>query len=177
MEARQTCRSLLPLRLIFRLMHNLKTPWLFLFLALTVCGCSGAAEKYPSDQARDFFHAANEANYRGVWCQSPQHIDLSAYTPYMGVKYPPTDSVDILSGPPSRPYQCFAVLEGAAASSSPGTVAPEVLGQFIAKAKAIGADALILPPPLGTSEPPGAGRPTRMEGLAIKYRLENPREK
>ena len=157
-------------------MHNLKTLWLFLFLALSVCSCGGAAEKYPSDQAKDFFHAANEANFRGVWCQSPQHIDLSAYTPYLGVKYPPTDSVDVLSAPPSRPYQCFAVLEGAAPYAA-GAVAPEVLAQFTAKAKAIGADAIILRPTRKTPEPAGAERPARMEALAIKYRLENPREK
>jgi uncharacterized lipoprotein YddW (UPF0748 family) len=152
-------------------MPNLKATWLLLVLALTLCGCVGATEKYPSDQAKEFFQAANEAKFRGVWCQSPERIDLSAYTPYMGVKYPPTTSVEVLSAPPSRPYQCFAVLEGArAAAARPGTVAPEALAQFTAKAKDIGADAIILrfPP-----EAVGAHRSARMEALAIKYRLEN----
>jgi hypothetical protein len=160
--------------LMLKLMPALKTPWLFLLLALTLCGCVGASEKYPSDQAREFFQAANEAKFRGMWCQSAEHIDLSAYTPYMGVKYPPTDSVAVLSAPPSRPYQCFAVLEGAAASAGPGTITPEALAQFTARAKAIGADAIILRFPPETT---AAGRPGRLEALAIKYRLENPRGK
>jgi len=149
----------------------MKYLWLFLCLALTVGGCVGAAEKYPSDQAKDFFHAANEANFQGVLCQSPQYIDISAYTPYLGVKYPPTDSVAVLSAPPSRPYQCFAVLEGASVSSRSSTIPPEVLNQFVAKAKAIGADALIL------RSPHGGQTSRRVEAAAIKYRLENPVEK
>jgi hypothetical protein len=158
-------------------MPNLKPLWLLFFLALNVCGCVGATERYPSDQAQDFFQAANEANFQGVYCQSPQHVDLSAYSPYLGIKYPPTDRVDLLSAPPSRPYQCFAVLEGAAAASNSGTIPPEVLAQFIAKAKAIGADALILPPSQGNSEGDAGRSQRRLEAAAIKYRLEITPEK
>lgn len=70
-------------------MNTGKRLWLWLFLALTFCGCTGVSEKYPSDEAKAYFAAANEANYPGVVCLSPQHVDLSAYTFYMGVKYPP----------------------------------------------------------------------------------------
>jgi hypothetical protein len=139
---------------------------LWLFLALTAWGCAGVSEKYPSDEAKAYFAAANEANYLGVVCLSPQHVDLSAYTSYMGVKYPPTTAVEVLSGPPSRPYQAFAVLQSPASQSSQD-VSPAVLAQLTNKAKAIGADAIII------CRPPAA----KAEAVAIKYRLEKPEEK
>ena len=99
---------------------------------------------------------------------SPQHVDLSAYTSYMGVKYPPTTAVEVLSEPPSRPYQAFAVLQSPAPQSSQD-VSPTVLAQLTNKAKAIGADAIII-----CSRP---GQAAKAEAVAIKYRLEKPEEK
>jgi hypothetical protein len=141
-------------------------------LALLACGCAGAGEKSDSDEVKAFFAAANEANFLGVACLSPQHVDLSAYTPLMGVKYPLTESVEVLSGPPSRPYQAFAVLQANRASASPSSqaIAPAVLAQLIAKARTIGADAIIICPP-PTAEA------AKVEAVAIKYRLENSEDK
>lgn len=146
---------------------------MLLFLALAAGACAGVGEKSPPDEVKTFFLAAREANLLGVMCRSPQQVDLSAYTSLMGVKYPPTDSVEVLSGPPSRPYQAFAVLhrEAAPASSPSQAVAPDILAQFTAKAKAIGADALVI------CAPPGPGRPAKVEAVALKYRREAPEEK
>jgi hypothetical protein len=144
-------------------MNTGKRLWLWLLLALTAWGCAGVSEKYPSDEAKAYFAAANEANYLGVLCRSPHHVDLSAYTSYMGVKYPPTTAVEVLSEPPSRPYQAFAVLQSPAS--------PTVLAQLTNKAKAIGADAIII------CRPPAADQAAQAEAVAIKYRLENPEGK
>jgi len=158
---------------IFKMMNICKTLGLLLLLALTPCGCAGVGEKYPSDEAKVFFAAANEANYLGVLCLSPHQADLSAYTSYLGVQYPPTSSVEVLSEPPSRPYQAFAVLQGATSTGSSASKgdASMVLAQLTTKAKAIGADAIIL------CRPPDGDQGAKAEAVAIKYRLENPREK
>jgi hypothetical protein len=142
-------------------MNTWKPLWLFPLLALMLWGCAGVSEKYPSDEAKVYFDAANEAHYRGVLCQSPQQVDISAYASYMGVKYPPTVRVEVLSEAPSRPYQAFAVLQGPSQD-----VSPTVLAQLTDKAKTIGADAIII------CRPPAA----KAEAVAIKYRLENPAE-
>lgn len=139
---------------------------LWLMLVVTAWGCAGVSEKYPSDEAKAYFAAANEANYLGVLCLSPGQVDLSAYTSYLGVKYPPTAAVEVLSEPPSRPYQAFAVLQSPASQSSPD-VSPTVLAQLTDKAKAIGADAIII------CRPATAAPPAKAEAVAIKYRLEN----
>jgi len=147
--------------------------WLLLLLALVAFGCAGVSETSPSHEVKAFFMAANEANYLGLMCMSPQYLDLSAYSSFMGVRYPPTDSVEVLSGPPSRPYQAFAVLQG---PSSP-TDTPDLLTQLTTKAKALGADAIILCRQPGGSEPTDAVRPAKVEAVVIKYRWENPQEK
>lgn len=149
-------------------MNTSKPLWLLPLLALMLWGCAGVGEKYPSDEVKAYFAAANEANYLGVLCLSPQQVDLSAYTSYMGVKYPPTTTVDVLSEPPSRPYQAFAVLQGGAASQG---ASPTMLAQLTTKAKAIGADAIII------CRPPAADQAAKAEAVAIKYRLEDPAEK
>ncbi len=138
----------------------------WLILALAACGCAEVTEKYPSNEAKAYFAAANEANYLGVACMSAQSVDLSAYTTYMGVKYPPTVKVEVLSEPPSRPYQAFAVLQRPGSQSS-SDVSPSALAQLTNKARAIGADAIIV-----------CKAPTsNAEVVAIKYRLENPEER
>jgi len=144
---------------------------LLLFLTLIALGCVGVKEKYPSDEAKACFTAAKEANYLGVMNMSPQCVDLSAYTIYLGIKYPPTTTVEVLSEPPSRPYQRFAVLQGPAASDSPVSreVSSTVLAQLINKAKAIGADAIIICR--------DSDQPAKVEAVAIKYGLEHPEEK
>ena len=151
----------------------------FLLLALAACGCAaGSGERASNDEVKAFFVAANQANFLGMMCLSPQSVDLSAYTSFMEVKYPPTDSVEVLSGPPSRPYQAFAVLKGpttpAASPSQP--VASSQLAQFTSQAKAIGADAIIICRRPNEPGQAAADRPARVEAVAIKYRLENPGE-
>jgi hypothetical protein len=150
---------------------NIWTPPWFLFLAaLIFCGCAGTGvvEKSPPEEVKAFFTAGNEAVFRGLRCAPAGQVDLSAYAAFMGVKYPPTDSVEVLSQPPSRPYQTFAVLQytESSAPSASGNPRPGVLAQFIAKAKAIGADAIIM------RQTPDC--PTGVEAVAIKYRLEVP---
>lgn len=158
-------------------MNNWKTLGLLLLPALMAYGCAGAGERSSPDEVQAFFGAANQANYLGVMCMSPQNVDLSAYNSFMGVKYPPTDSVEVLSEPPSRPYQAFAVLRGAVAPATASqSVAPADLAQFTAKAKSIGADAIII---CHRGEPgqTTTGQSVRVEAVAIKYRIENPEEK
>jgi hypothetical protein len=144
---------------------------LLLSLTLIAWGCVGVKEKYPSAEAKAYFTAANEAYYRGLLQQFPQCVDLSPYTIYLGIKFPPTTTVEVLSEPPSRSYQAFAVLQGPGASDSPASwpVSSTVLAQFINKAKAIGADAIIICR--------GGYQPASVEAVAIKYRLETPEEK
>ncbi len=151
-------------------MNHSKSLSLCLFLALAACGCAGASEEYPSDEAKAYFAAANEANYLGLLCLSPEHVDLSAYASYMGVKYPPTTAVEVLTEPPRRPYQAFAVLQCPASQSSPKD-STDVTAKLTNKAKSIGADAIIL------CTPPSAGQAAKAQAVAIKYRLENPEEK
>ena len=52
-------------------MNTGKRLCLWLLLALTAWGCAGVSEKYPSDEAKAYFAAANEANYLGVVCHVP----------------------------------------------------------------------------------------------------------
>jgi len=142
---------------------------LLLVLAPAFFGCAGVAEKYPSNEAKTFFSAAQEANYVALMCQSPHQADLSGYTPYLGIKYPPTTHVDVLSALPIRPYQAFAVLQSANSARSSTSIDndPEVLAQLTNKAKAIGADAIVI-----------CGSPaSKVEAVAIKYRKENPQER
>jgi hypothetical protein len=156
-------------------MNPRKPLQLVLLFALMVSGCAGAKEITPADEVRAFFVAGREATFQGVMCLSPHHVDLSAYDSFAGVKYPPTTSVEVLSGPPSRPYEAFARLQGPASSSA--TVPPETLAQLTTKARAIGGDAIILCQQPGDPSPPVTGRPARVEAVAIKYRWENPQEK
>jgi hypothetical protein len=147
---------------------KIKTLGILLLSALMAYGCAGASEKSSSDEVKAFFMAANEANFLGLTCNSPQYKDFSAYSSFMGVKYPPTASVEVLSGPPSRPYQAFAVLQGPASSSL--TATPDLVSQLTTKAKAMGADAIILCQQTGTVPP------AKVEAVVIKYRLENPED-
>jgi hypothetical protein len=144
----------------------------FLAVIILAAGCAGIGQKAPPDEVKAFFVAANEANLLGVQCLSPNQVDLSGYTHLMGVKYPPTQEVDILDRPPSRPYQAFAVLESSAPYPS-GTYDPGLLAGFKDKARAIGADAIILCHPGGREGLPGLGRSSKIEALAVRYRLEN----
>jgi hypothetical protein len=130
--------------------------------AALVAGCGVIQQKSPSEEVRAFFLAANEAKFQGVkQCLAPHSLDLSAYAHLMQVRYPPTSSVEVLSGPPSRPYQPFAVLEGSGSLAS-GAAGTNLMEGLKNKAKEIGADAIIICQP-------GAAK---TEAVAIKYRLE-----
>ena len=95
-------------------------------------------------------------------------MDLSAYSHLAGVKYPPTLKVDILSQAPSRPYKSFAVLEYEPSSNS----APEAqMADLKKKAREIGADALIICRPGEKPELSGLPPSTKMQAVAIKYKL------
>jgi len=146
----------------------------FLAVIILMAGCAGIAQKAPPDEVKAFFVAANEANYLGVQCLSPNQVDLSGYTHLMGVKYPPTQEVDVLSRPPSRPYQAFAVLEGSAPNTSE-TYEPSLLEGFKDKARAIGADALIFSRPADRRGLPGLSNSSKIEAVAVKYRMEEPK--
>ncbi len=139
---------------------------LFLLVVCLALGCSACAEvreSSPSDEVKAFFVAANEANFLAAGCLSPQQADLSAYNSYMGVKYPPTTSVEVLSGPPSRPYQPFARLQVAAPAYVP--IPSSTIAKLLAKARDIGGDAVIL-----CQRTPG--QVARVDAVVIKYRVE-----
>lgn len=95
--------------------------------------------------------------------------------------YPPSDKVEILMTPPSRPYAEIAVLETAAPVGTPLT---DLLENMRQKAKALGADAVIptqdasertpqqlfFNPWLGGYQTLGGQTAPRIRGLAIKYK-------
>ena len=141
--------------------------------ALTLAGgCAAVGQQSPADDVKAFFLAAHEANFLGVQCFSTKNLDLSGYSHLIGVKYPPTQSVDILNGPPSRPYQAFAVLEAQDPYSSSETYDAKVLAGFTSKAKAIGADAIIICGASGQAAPPLLQKSSKLAAVAVKYRLE-----
>ena len=152
---------------------TLKDLPLLIFLAALglTSGCGALEQQSPSGEVKAFFVAANEANFLGVQCLSPKQLDLSGYSHLVGVKYPPTLAVDVLQGPPPRPYQAFAVLETSAPAPG-GTYDSHSLEGLKDKAKAIGADAIIFCGPQGGEVLPGLSNSSKLAAVAIKYRLE-----
>jgi hypothetical protein len=126
--------------------------------------------KSPSAEVRTFFVAGQEADFLSTSCASTGHVDLSAYSHLAGVKYLPTLKVDILNQPPSRPYKPFAVLEYEPSSNSVPDAQMEGLKN---KAREIGADALIICRPGESQGLPGLPPSTKMQAVAIKYKLTN----
>ena len=153
---------------------------IFLFLALSAIGFSGCATvdqqgksqevslKSQSQEVNTFFVAGNEANYRALSDNSPGNVDLSAYSQQLGVKYPPTLKVEVLSKPPSRPYKSFAMLE---CKPGPHAKAGEVLAGLKNKAREIGADAIILSHPLPDQGQSGIPSASTIQAEAIRYLL------
>jgi hypothetical protein len=152
---------------------------IILFLGSAALSFSGCATVNPPEQpqvvsvksqspeVKTFFLAGNEANYRALLDNSPGNVDLSAYSQQIGVKYPRTVQVDILSKPPSRPYKSFAVLE---CKPGPHSRPGEVLAGLKHKAREIGADAIILyhgVPNQGQAGIP----PATIQAEAIRYML------
>lgn len=137
-----------------------------LMVIVLTAGCGGIRRKSPPEDVKAFFMALNEAKFLSArQCLSPQvsshSLDLSAYAHLMEVRYPPTLSVDVLTAPPSRPYQPFAVLEGSNLPNSKVAAASLIEG-FKNKAREIGADAIIICQPTAP----------KIEAVAIKYKLE-----
>jgi hypothetical protein len=150
-------------------MRSRHLPVSLLLAAIFLAGCAGGEPRSSSDEARAFFAAAQEANCSAVRGLSPNQVDLSGYTRFMGVKYPPTQKVDVLSCPPSRPYQAFAVL----ASPAPGaaeTSDPNWLEGLKTQARALGADAIILSRRADSDGVPGQQQSCQIEAIAVKYR-------
>jgi hypothetical protein len=94
--------------------------------------------------------------------------------------YPPTQYVEILEAPPTRPYQQIADID---VTGEQGTLRPQVIAQIREKAQQIGADAVILQdlsrpaptttrlnPTTGTYETIGGQLVPAFKGIAIKYR-------
>jgi hypothetical protein len=136
--------------------------------ALVVSGCAEFDMKSPSQEVKTFFVAGHEADFLGALCGSSGYIDLSAYSHLAGVKYPPTLKVDVLSQPPPRPYKSFAVLEYESAAKSTSEALMEGLKN---KAREIGADAIIICKPGVHQGLPGLPPSTKMQAVAIKYKL------
>jgi hypothetical protein len=135
---------------------------------MVLSGCAVVNVQSPPPEVKSFFVAGKEANYLGVLCLSPNAMDLSAYDQQMGIKYPPTLKVDVLNGPPSRPYKSFAVLESDSASYANHE---KMLEEFKNKAREIGADAII-PCHAGAGQgSPGKWSTQKMQAVAIKYKL------
>ena len=140
---------------------------------MLMAGCGGVGRKSPPSEVRAFFVAANEANYLGVMSMSPNQVDLSGYTHLMGIQYPPTQKVDVLSSPPSRRYQAFAVLESSIPFAAE-TYDPGLLEGLKNKARAIGADGIILCHPTDRLVlMSGLEKSSKIVALAIKYRLDD----
>jgi hypothetical protein len=145
---------------------------LFLFLAVAIMPVSGCEEairlQSPSREVKAFFVAGRDADALGTLSLSPYSVDLSAYSQFMEVKYPPTARVEVLDYPPSRLYKSFAVLEG---ETSGHLTSDELMGEFKRKAMEIGADAIILCS-LGADHKIAPLTPSgKMQAVAIKYIL------
>ncbi|RJR41914.1 MAG: hypothetical protein C4567_08120 [Deltaproteobacteria bacterium] len=156
-------------------MKPFNLPCLLLLPALLLCGCAAGTESQSDAERQAFFAAAQQANLQGLTCMNPrQYVDLSGYAPYLGVKYPPTQSVEVLTKPPSKPHQAFAFLQcaGPAAVQPSGTLEPAVLSELTKQAKAIGADAIIVRSGRDHTNQTNGGA-DKVEAVAIKYRLEN----
>lgn len=94
--------------------------------------------------------------------------------------YAPTLTVDMLDAPPARPYAEIGVID---APGEPGALRTQVLAQIREKARALGADAVILTdqsrrapttqqlnPTTGYYETVGGQTIPAYKGLAIKYK-------
>lgn len=132
-----------------------------------VSGCGEINRSSPSQEAKEFFVAGKEANYRALQSPTSGSADLSAYAHLMEIKYPPTSQVEVLRKPPSRPYKSFAVLEF---EPAPNSRTEEAVEGLKGKAREIGADAIILQtgPDQELSGKPPRGK---MQAVAIKYIL------
>jgi hypothetical protein len=132
---------------------------------LLAVGCRGGEVTHSSSpEVRAFFVAGQQARLLGMRdTLSRESIDLSAYAHLMEVRYPPTTKVDVLKGPPAQSFVLFATLKG---PKPPGAACddPAVIQGFTAKARDIGADAIIICSP-GASD-------SSLEVLAIKYKRE-----
>ncbi|MEJ2671498.1 MAG: hypothetical protein P8168_04695 [Deltaproteobacteria bacterium] len=133
-----------------------------------VAGCAEYSLKSPSQGVKTFFVAGHEADFLSTMCSSSGYVDFSAYSHLAGVKYPPTQKVEVLSQPPSKPYKSFAVLEYKPSASSSTEAELEGLKS---KAKEIGADAIIICRPGANQGLPGLPASTRMQAVAIKYKF------
>ena len=142
--------------------------WGCLTIALVATGCTGSGLRSPSPDVKTFFVAGREANFLSTMNCSSGDVDLSAYSHLAGVKYPPTQRVDVLRQPPSRPYKSFAVLEYKPAAS--GSTDRQLEG-LKSKAREIGADANILCHPGVTPGLPGLPPSANLQAVAIKYKL------
>lgn len=137
-------------------------------VGLAVTGCAEYNLKSPSAEVKTFFVAGQEADFLGTQCGSAGYVDLSAYSHLAGVKYPPTLKVDVLNQPPSRPYKSFAVLEY---SPSVNPASGALMEGLTGKAREIGADAIIICQPGQNQGLPGLPPSTKMQAVAIKYKL------
>jgi hypothetical protein len=135
---------------------------------LAGAGCAEYSVKSPSPEVKTFFVAGHEANYLATQGGSSGYVDLSAYSHLAGVQYPPTQNVEVLRQPPPRPYQAFAVLEGE--SGAPSNYARMIAG-FQDKAKAIGADAILIMQPGVNQGLAGLAPSSKIQAVAIKYKM------
>jgi len=133
---------------------------------LVVAGCAEFNLKSASPEVKTFFVAGQKADFLGTRCDTSGYVDLSAYSHLAGVKYPPTPRVEVLNQPPSRPYKSFAVLEYEPASHS-----ATLIEGLKDKAREIGADAIILCEPGENQGLPGLPPSSKMQAVAIKYKL------
>jgi hypothetical protein len=144
---------------------------LLLFLGpvvLVASGCAAIELQSPPQEVKAFFAAGQQADLLGILCLSPNSIDLSAYSQFMQVQYPPTDQVDVLNHLPSRPFKSFAVLQ--CETSSPSKP-DELMEEFKSKAREIGADAIILCSLGPDRKIPALPPPGKLQAVAIKYIL------
>jgi hypothetical protein len=136
-------------------------------VGLVVTGCGAVSLKSPSADVKTFFVAGHEADFLGAQCDAAGYVDLSAYSHLAGVKYPPTFQVDVLNQPPSRPYKPFAVLQYEPSATATGAS----LESLTSKAREIGADAIIICQPGQNQGLPGLPASSKMQAVAIKYKL------
>ena len=93
----------------------------------------------------------------------------SGYTLLKDTKYPPTEKVEVLFEPPSKPYEPFALLE-ARSYTVPRATIPDLINELKRKAGKLGADAIILSQKPGEVVFLGGQTAPTLSATAIKYK-------
>jgi hypothetical protein len=93
----------------------------------------------------------------------------SGHTLLNNSQYSPTENVEVLFEPPSRPYDTFALIE-ARSYTVPRATIPDLINELKRKAGKLGADAIIISQKSGEVVYLGGQTAPTLSATAIKYK-------